>query len=232
MWIWVYKYFSQLPLLLCGSIHLCFMLFIGTKVLVAASFWRGWTIRIATGLALMQYLLLVLELASLYLQQYWLWCSSNYLSTDISVFHWHSAFSAYFCLISKQNIHFFFHKISYTLFIPQFNTLIFCFLPREETTNERSLHVPDSTHSIYKLKHTRLPYQPTVQGLSFETPLSRGKFHFMPDKKSLPNFSERAWYILEFGSTVNLDKQGGEIEGFMLRSEGNYFINHERSVAE
>ena len=145
----------------------------------------------------MQYLLLALQLALLYLRQYWLWCSTNYLPTD--VFQLPLIFSAFIVSSLNKTSTIFSHKISCTLFMLQFNTLSFRLTPREETINERKLHVADYPHSIYILQYTSLPYQRTVQGLSFETPLSRRKFQFMSDKKRLRNFSGMTRSILEFG---------------------------------
>jgi hypothetical protein len=144
VWISVYKCFLQVHFYLVAP-HICvFKLLIGIKVslyfpLPSAD---GKPFSVATGLALMQYRLI----------------ASRCLRLPLTF-----CLLSFYCLISKQNIHFPSHKISYLLIMPQFNILCFCFIPRKQTINDRTLPVPHSTHyTTYKPQYTRLPYQPTA----------------------------------------------------------------------
>jgi len=158
-------------------------------------------------------------------QQHYIWCSTGYIP-----YCWHHCTynttssdavpllsSRYlrlqlthcslwfYCLISKHRVHVFF---SQNELHANYALVLYLNIPAHATTGNNKLWtfpVPDSTHEIYKLQYISLTYQPKLQGLSSQTPLTRRDFESSPDRKILRNFSGRTWTISQIRGTLNMD---------------------------
>ena len=69
------------------------------------------------------------------------------------------------------------------------------------------------THSIYELQYESLPYQPTVQGLSSQTPLSRRSLNLGPIRKFCRILVEGRDPYWSLWQTVSLDEKEGRWKG-------------------
>ena len=157
-----------------------------------------------TALTQIQYQLLPLLLAPLYLQQHQLWCSTAACQQISS-----SSTNTLQSLVLLSQLQ---TKSPLLLFTKWITCLLwpslYLNIPAHATTGNNKLctfPIPDSTHEIYKLKYKSLPYQPRVQGLSSQTTLTRRDFESSSDRKILRNFSGRTWIILQFRGRLNMD---------------------------
>jgi hypothetical protein len=75
---------------------------------------------------------------------------------------------------------------------------------QSEVNIKEPLPVPHSTHSVYKMKYASFCYQPTAQGLSSQTPLTRRKFELKCVTKYLHNITGMARSAVEFRATLKI----------------------------